>query len=214
MDLIDPIIHNLPILTADDLINADDSCPICLVPFSSILSDPESGVTKLDACNHIFCRKEYVSYFCLAYSHVDVMSDMVSLTQWVRSWVRPPLCHDFLAKPSLQHGSCPTCRHVFLDIRPPSESDDESSDGGEYVPHEHDDDFDDFDDDAFIATDEFSDAAEFEVEEMELDRSNEWDNEDQDVDEDGLEWAATDGDFPPVSEGVDDDTWNEYCEHE
>jgi hypothetical protein len=68
MDLIDPIIDNFPVLTASDLINADDSCPICLVPFSSILSDPESGVTKLDACNHIFCRKEYVSRSC---SHTE-----------------------------------------------------------------------------------------------------------------------------------------------
>lgn len=175
MDLIDLIIDNLPILTANDLINADDSCPICLVPFSSILSDPESGVTKLDACNHIFCRKD--------------------LTQWVRS------CH----------GSCPTCRHVFLDIRPPSESDDESSDGGEYIPNDHDDDFDDIDEDAFIATDEFSDAADFEVEEMEVDQGSEWDNEDPD---DGFEWTATDGDFSSVVDGADDDAWGEHCEHE
>jgi len=176
MDLIDPIINSLPILTANDLVNADDSCPICLVPFSSILSDPESGITKLDACNHIFCRKD--------------------LTQWIRSW----------------HGSCPTCRQVFLDIRPPSESDDESSDGGEYIPNEHDDDFDDFDDDAVIATDEFSDAAEFEVDEMEPVLRDEWDNENQDIDQDGLDWAASDSDFP--SEGGDDDAWSEVCEHE
>jgi hypothetical protein len=36
----------------------------------------------------------------------------------------------------LQHGSCPTCRHPFLEL--PTESDDESSDGGEYVPDEED----------------------------------------------------------------------------
>lgn len=91
MDLIDLIIDNLPILTANDLINADDSCPICLVPFSSILSDPESGVTKLDACNHIFCRKEYVSYFYLVYYLVEITAVIVSLTQWVRSCVRQTL---------------------------------------------------------------------------------------------------------------------------
>ncbi|KAF8192557.1 hypothetical protein BJ912DRAFT_1057906 [Pholiota molesta] len=45
------------------------------------------------------------------------------LTEWIRS----------------QHGSCPTCRHTFLNIRPLSAvSDDESSDGGEYVPNPED----------------------------------------------------------------------------
>jgi len=122
-------------------------------------------------------------------------------------------CHDPLTHSSLQHGSCPTCRHVFLDIRPPSESDDESSDGGEYIPTEHDDDFDDLDDEAFVATDEFSDAVDFEVEDMELDPSHEWDNEDQDIDEDGLEWATTDEGLSS-SGGIDDDAWGEYCEHE
>ncbi|KAF7301649.1 RING-type domain-containing protein [Mycena indigotica] len=49
----------------------------------------------------------------LACGHIFCRKD---LSEWIRS----------------MHGSCPTCRHVFLDIRPPS-SDDES-DGGEYVP--------------------------------------------------------------------------------
>jgi hypothetical protein len=53
------------------------------------------------------------------------------------------------------HGTCPTCRHPFLDIRPPSESEDESSDGGEYVP---DYDFD---------TDGFTDAEDYDDEEIE-----------------------------------------------
>lgn len=35
----------------------------------------------------------------------------------------------------IQHGSCPTCRHSFLEL--PAESDDESSDG-EYIPDEED----------------------------------------------------------------------------
>jgi hypothetical protein len=48
---------------------------------------------------------------------------------------------------------------------------------------------------------------------MELDAGNEWDNEDQDIDEDGLEWASTDGD-PSSVLGVDDDIWNENCEQE
>jgi hypothetical protein len=47
----------------------------------------------------------------------------------------------------LQHGICPACRHPFLDIKPPSESDDESSDGGEWLPEEHEelDEAEDFD---------------------------------------------------------------------
>jgi hypothetical protein len=37
----------------------------------------------------------------------------------------------------MQHGTCPACRHVFLDIRQRDESDSESSDG-DYVPGEDD----------------------------------------------------------------------------
>ncbi|KAK2466176.1 hypothetical protein APHAL10511_001818 [Amanita phalloides] len=64
------------------------------------------------------------------------------LTEWIRG----------------QHGSCPACRHTFLSIRPPSESDDESSDGGEYMPPS--DDFED-EDDGFLDMDGFTDAEEF-----------------------------------------------------
>ena len=49
---------------------------------------------------------------------------------------------------------------------------------------------------------------------MGLDLRNEWDNEDQDVDQDGLDWATTDSDFPSASEGGDDNAWSEACEHE
>jgi hypothetical protein len=49
---------------------------------------------------------------------------------------------------------------------------------------------------------------------MELDAGNEWDNENQDIDDDGLDWATTDGDLSSVLEGVDDDTWSENCDHE
>lgn len=54
------------------------------------------------------------------------------------------------------HGTCPTCRHPFLDIQPPSDSDDESSDGGEYLP-------DQLDIDAFTDADDF-DPEEYERE--------------------------------------------------
>lgn len=62
---IERAIQRLPTLAAAD-VPKDDSCPICLVPFSGILSGevplPESkelaGVTKLEGCGHVFCRLE------------------------------------------------------------------------------------------------------------------------------------------------------------
>ncbi|KAG6821239.1 hypothetical protein H0H93_002349 [Arthromyces matolae] len=105
------------------------------------------------------------------------------LTQWIRSL----------------HGNCPTCRHVFLDIRPPSESDDESSDGGEYIP-------DDLDED-----DQFSDAFGYTTDEMDYD-APEWDDRDErdtDMDDvvfggadDDSEWGLTDGESSMASEDV------------
>lgn len=93
----------------------------------------------------------------------------------------------------IKHGSCPTCRHTFLDIRPPSDSDDESSDGGEWIPDEHEE---EEDDDAFLDTDGFTEAGEFDVEQMELDLEDIWDLEDNDMD-----WGLTDGESEPFSEG-------------
>lgn len=57
-DLISRVLESLPVLTAKDIPDDEDSCPICLTPFSYLFLD--SGVTKLVACDHIFCRKEYV----------------------------------------------------------------------------------------------------------------------------------------------------------
>jgi hypothetical protein len=62
----------------------------------------------------------------------------------------------------VQHGSCPTCRHIFLDIRPPCESDGESSDG-DYFPNEEED---EEEEDDFLDGDA---EDEFEVDEMDLD---------------------------------------------
>ena len=64
----------------------------------------------------------------------------------------------------MQHGSCPTCRHPFLEL--PAESDDESSDGGEYVPDEEDE------QDYFDFTD-YSEADVFAPSESELMEINE-----------------------------------------
>ncbi|KAJ6515940.1 hypothetical protein C8R45DRAFT_958163 [Mycena sanguinolenta] len=58
-----------------------------------------------------------------------------------------PISHIFCRKDLLEwirnlHGSCPTCRYEFLDIHPPG-SDDESSDGGEYIPNPDEEDEED-----------------------------------------------------------------------
>lgn len=76
----------------------------------------------------------------------------------------------------MQHGNCPTCRNTFLYVRPPSESDDESSDGGEYIPNQ--DDFEDENEDP-LDTDGFTDASAdgFPIEEMELDVDEIWEDE-------------------------------------
>ncbi|GJE84983.1 C3HC4-type zinc finger protein [Phanerochaete sordida] len=120
-------VQALPTLAAHD-VPADDSCPICLLPFASVLGGENvgpghsrelAGVTKLAGCGHVFCR--------------------LDLIEWIRG----------------RHGTCPACRHTFLDVQPVSESDGESSDG-DYVP-----DYDDWDDDEDVdfSTDEGSDFA-------------------------------------------------------
>ena len=124
-----------------------------------------------------------------------------------------------------KHGSCPTCRHIFLNIPSPSESDDESSDGGEYIPNA--DDFEDDDEDAFLDMDGFSDtdADEFPVEPMDLD-SEVWGDEDSTVldlgdedpgdlgdaemddreQDDSSEWGLTDGESESMSSEGDQES--------
>ena len=72
----------------------------------------------------------------------------------------------------LKHGTCPACRHVFLDIRPISESDGESSDG-DYIPDEDEDEDDDWD---------FEPASEWGVSDYEMEDST---TQDRWIDEDG-----------------------------
>ncbi|SJL01879.1 uncharacterized protein ARMOST_05203 [Armillaria ostoyae] len=178
---VDELIDSLAVLDKH-AVPLQDSCPICLIPFTDFFDDggdnltPDCGVTKLDGCGHIFCRKD--------------------LIEWIRT----------------SHGSCPTCRHMFLDIRPPSESDDESSDGGEYIPN------DDDDDEAFYGEAEFEEFIEVEedlididpgdyspVDEMDLDMYRTWQMQEQ-GDFEG-EWGLTDADSDSPSEG--DMSWNE-----
>ncbi|KAH8104548.1 hypothetical protein BXZ70DRAFT_921417 [Cristinia sonorae] len=93
-------IESLPKLTEKDIATlelSDSSCPICIVPFSTILTEEEMalamdspayaledlGVTKLDqTCGHAFCRKD------------------------IRNWL--------LAG----HNSCPTCRRALVVTTP------------------------------------------------------------------------------------------------
>ncbi|KAJ7228706.1 hypothetical protein GGX14DRAFT_414472, partial [Mycena pura] len=71
------------------------------------------------------------------------------------------------------HGNCPTCRYDFLDIHPPG-SDDESSDGGEYIPNEDDED----EEDSYLFTsDGFTDA---EDADMDLEEDDLWERSDAD----------------------------------
>jgi hypothetical protein len=63
-DRIEAFLQSLPVLDKDSDLVLEDSCPICLMPFSSIFTEdcsaePEiAGVTKLIGCGHIFCRRE------------------------------------------------------------------------------------------------------------------------------------------------------------
>ncbi|KAF8812396.1 hypothetical protein BYT27DRAFT_7251932 [Phlegmacium glaucopus] len=194
-DRIEMFLQSLPVLNKDSDVALEDSCPICLMPFTSIFAEdcsaePETaGVTKLMDCGHMFCRRD--------------------LTNWIRS----------------HHGSCPTCRHIFLNIRSPSESDDESSDGGEYLPNA-DDDFEDEDEDA-LDLDAFSDA-EMSVEHMDLDFEAWGDEENTVLDlgdedpgdlgdaemddieqDDSSEWGLTDGESETMSSESDHDVTGE-----
>ncbi|KZS98020.1 hypothetical protein SISNIDRAFT_449643 [Sistotremastrum niveocremeum HHB9708] len=100
---IDDLIATLPHLSEKDLSGLDlteVTCPICYVPFASILAEEEYslamdnspavvpeelGVTKLDrSCGHIYCRKDII--------------------KWMRG----------------ANGSCPTCRQPFLPPLPTS----------------------------------------------------------------------------------------------
>lgn len=66
---VEQAVQKLPTLSAQD-IPLEDSCPICLLPFLSILSGENiepgapgelAGVTKLQGCGHVFCRLECVN---------------------------------------------------------------------------------------------------------------------------------------------------------
>lgn len=113
-----------------------------------------------------------------------------------------------------QHGNCPSCRHVFSSVRPPSDSDNESSDG-DYVPG---DDEEDDEDDGFFDSDGFMDT-ESEFDDMDIRESlfgapqshNEsdadvdlnavlWEEAAADVSMEDSNWGLSDGASDSVSE--------------
>jgi hypothetical protein len=61
-------LDSLPSLSEKD-VPLNDACPICLIPFGTILKnqdavvvrtegEPSKGVTKLSGCGHLFCMNE------------------------------------------------------------------------------------------------------------------------------------------------------------
>ncbi|KAF7798925.1 hypothetical protein EIP86_010153 [Pleurotus ostreatoroseus] len=116
-------ISKLPTLTAEQ-VPPEDTCPICLVPFLTIITGAAQN-------------------------------------EGVLNGVAPN-----------PHGTCPTCRHAFLDIKPLTDSDFESSDE-DYVPGDDEEEEDDvfmdteddwdFDDVEYDAHDGFDTADEQEV---------------------------------------------------
>lgn len=75
------------------------------------------------------------------------------MAEWIESHVRihySPWClRTHAVFVSFKHGSCPTCRQTFFKFSPIDEAEYESSDGGEYVPDEEED------EDAFTDDGEF-----------------------------------------------------------
>ncbi|KAG2348842.1 hypothetical protein BDR05DRAFT_384009 [Suillus weaverae] len=131
-------LDDLPVLH-NSAIPKDESCAICLTPFDAILSGEvlQEGEGEFeDGVTKV-----------VGCGHLFCRKD---LSEWIRNF----------------HGSCPTCRHPFLDIKPYTESDAESSDD-EYFPDDDEDEEDDF-----FGMDEFDD--ELEVEEMEVDLDDIW----------------------------------------
>ncbi|CAA7259719.1 unnamed protein product [Cyclocybe aegerita] len=145
------ILESLPVLGKDS-VDLEEPCPICLVPFETVFEEDKEGSEQREGEDQHEPGLGGVTKL-IGCGHIFCRRD---LTEWIRS----------------HHGSCPTCRHTFLNIRPPSESDDESSDGGEYIPNpdeiEEDDGFTD------------ADVEDFSVEGMDIDFDELWEEPQED----------------------------------
>ena len=58
---ISKVIDSLPTLTKDD-VDVHGFCPICFVDFQTISDGNDNELTKMSACDHVFCREEYISH--------------------------------------------------------------------------------------------------------------------------------------------------------
>ncbi|GBE79767.1 hypothetical protein BKA93DRAFT_821456 [Sparassis latifolia] len=181
-------ISKLPTLTKSQ-IPLDDSCPICLISFKAIYDKPEDRENELVGLTPEPIPLGGVTKLDVC-GHVFCREDLI---EWIRG----------------RHGTCPACRHTFLNVRPISDSDYESSDG-DYVPGE--DDEEEEEEDGFLDIDGFTDMdAEFDVDEMDLevDAVSEfgggvWDDEGEyeDADESMENLGLSDGDgSESLSEG-------------
>ncbi|KZS98026.1 hypothetical protein SISNIDRAFT_547037 [Sistotremastrum niveocremeum HHB9708] len=104
------VFNSLPKLSRADL-GDNESCPICLIDFSDILDETEASETALGC--------EETASFIQGVTKLEGCGH-IFCRQDLHVWIQT------------NHGSCPTCRHVFLEIE--VVEDDESSDGGEYMP--------------------------------------------------------------------------------
>ncbi|RXW25282.1 hypothetical protein EST38_g565 [Candolleomyces aberdarensis] len=143
---LEDIVRGLPTVTKDE-VEPEDVCGICLLPFEALLHEEEAESKRREEGSKREDEEEdkelQLGLTKVECGHVFCRKD---LTEWIKGF----------------HGSCPACRHVFIDISPPDDTDDESSDGGEYIPDPGE--FDDEDEGTVDFTDGFSDDRDLEQE--------------------------------------------------
>ncbi|KAF5331676.1 hypothetical protein D9611_007717 [Ephemerocybe angulata] len=113
-------VADLPVLQKTD-VDLSDACPVCTTSFGELFDEEAEYLKKVEAGGlqpEGKGKKEAEAYFGVTKveycGHTFCRSD---IAQWVIGEAK---------------GTCPFCRHLIVEI--PSETDDESSDGGEYIP--------------------------------------------------------------------------------
>ncbi|KAJ2931582.1 hypothetical protein H1R20_g5435, partial [Candolleomyces eurysporus] len=142
---LEDIIRGLPTVTKDE-VEPEDVCGICLIAFESLLQEEADELKRIEEGSkreEEEDRELQLGLTKVECGHIFCRKD---LTEWIKGF----------------HGSCPACRHVFIDISPPDDTDDESSDGGEYIPDPGE--LDDEDEGTVDFTDGFSDDRDLEQE--------------------------------------------------
>ncbi|EPQ58994.1 hypothetical protein GLOTRDRAFT_135989 [Gloeophyllum trabeum ATCC 11539] len=182
------LVSRLPELKPE-AVDLDECCPICLLTFRTFFEEGSGSGNENKEGGYEQSDNERGVTKLVGCGHVFCRKD---LNEWILGL----------------HGTCPICRHRFLDIKPPSESDDESSDGGEWLPNSNSDDpdFEDEEDVFMDETDEFGDV------EPDVDLRDgtgigdmDWQTDGTDWDEDGglgtdEDWGLTDWDSSMSSE--------------